>query len=623
MREPRSHAGGSAGDRRTFAAILAALLLVGCATPIRVERSDPRAVQRQLTRSVLSTGEPSGPTENVLNAWDLSGRFESDPEGALLELHRALIEGQGASAELFALSELAFVHAERTRSQAWYLASAVYAFAFLFPGGADAVPRRFDPRLRIACDLYNRSLVEAFAVRDALEVDLRAGHFALPWGTLQIVFDPEERRWGDRRLERFVPVADLAIEGLRQRYRWPGIGAPLAATAAPIDPAKPAGLLPADAKVPITALLRMDGARTDLYTGWVYATLELHTAADTSAVTIDEHVVPLEVETSSSLAYLLAGSRFWDWEYRGFFFGDLLQGEPTRLVAFEPYRPGRFPVVLVHGTASSPARWADLVNDLTNDPRIRDRFQFWFFFYDTGNPILYSADILRESLKATVATLDPEGLDPALHRMVVIGHSQGGLLTKMTAIDSGTRLYDTRFRKPIEELRVRPDTKEWLGRMLFLEPLPFVSRVVFVATPHRGSYVAGSPLASLVGRFAKFPHEVVETARELVQGDPDALPGTAVHQVQGSVHDMTPGNSLVRTLSSIPVAPGVHAHSIIAVKGDGPPERGDDGVVEYESAHIEPVDSELVVRSGHSVQGHPLAIREVRRILLEHAGDAP
>jgi hypothetical protein len=28
-----------------------------------------------------------------------------------------------------------------------------------------------------------------------------------------------------------------------------------------------------------------------------------------------------------------------------------------------PYRPGRVPVVLVHGTASSPARWADIIND--------------------------------------------------------------------------------------------------------------------------------------------------------------------------------------------------------------------------------------------------------------------
>jgi hypothetical protein len=81
---------------------------------------------------------------------------------------------------------------------------------------------------------------------------------------------------------------------------------------------------------------------------------------------------------------------------------------------------------------------------------------------------------------------------------------------------------------------------------------------------------------------------------------------------------MTPGNPFLRTLADIPVAPGVAAHSIIAVRGSGPPETGSDGVVSYASAHIEGVESEFVVRSGHSAQSNPEVILEVRRILLEH-----
>jgi len=71
-------------------------------------------------------------------------------------------------------------------------------------------------------------------------------------------------------------------------------------------------------------------------------------------------------------------------------------------------------------------------------------------------------------------------------------------------------------------------------------------------------------------------------------------------------------------LAEMPVAPGVHAHSIIPVKGDATPPAGKDGVVAYRSAHLEGVDSEYVVRDGHRCQGNPLAIEEVRRILLEH-----
>jgi hypothetical protein len=82
---------------------------------------------------------------------------------------------------------------------------------------------------------------------------------------------------------------------------------------------------------------------------------------------------------------------------------------------------------------------------------------------------------------------------------------------------------------------------------------------------------------------------------------------------------MTPGNFFIRTLSALPVAPGIQAHSIIAVKGDGPLEEGSDGVVSYESARLDGVASELVVRSGHSAQDQPATIEEIRRILLEHA----
>ena len=71
-------------------------------------------------------------------------------------------------------------------------------------------------------------------------------------------------------------------------------------------------------------------------------------------------------------------------------------------------------------------------------------------------------------------------------------------------------------------------------------------------------------------------------------------------------------------LADIPIEPGVTSHSIIAIKGDGDPMEGDDGVVEYKSAHLDGVASEFIVRSEHSCQENPFTIEEVRRILLEH-----
>src|SRR5262249_9427709 len=156
----------------------------------------------------------------------------------------------------------------------------------------------------------------------------------------------------------------------------------------------------------------------------------------------------------------------------------------TQLKALTPYSRGRIPVVFVHGTASSAGRWAEMLNELDNDPALIDRFQFWFFQYDTGNPILYSAMLLREALTDRGHALDPTGSDPALQDMVVIGHSQGGLLTKVTAIDSGTAFWDGVAKKPFDPEDFSPETAALIQRALFVKPLPFVKRVVFISTPH-------------------------------------------------------------------------------------------------------------------------------------------
>jgi pimeloyl-ACP methyl ester carboxylesterase len=263
-----------------------------------------------------------------------------------------------------------------------------------------------------------------------------------------------------------------------------------------------------------------------------------------------------------------------------------------------------------------------MLNDLLDDRRIRERYEFWFFLYSTGNPIPYSAMLLRDSLQDAVNLLDPSGTDAALRDMVVIGHSQGGLLTKMTAIDAGSSLWDAFSSRPLETLRVSDETRDLLRRALFVTPLPSVRRVVFVATPHRGSYVAAYSLAHWIARFVKLPVSVLGVMGDLAKGNPDDTTFDPKRMKMGAVYGMTPRNPMINALAAIPVAPGVAANSIIAVKGDGPVETGSDGVVQYQSAHIDGVESEFVVRSPHSCQANPATIEEVRRILLEHAEKA-
>lgn len=126
-------------------------------------------------------------------------------------------------------------------------------------------------------------------------------------------------------------------------------------------------------QTPVTALLRIPDPRRQLAAGRVSAQLELYPSSEAEAVLIDHQPVPLEAEYTATLAYMLSGMPVWEFEFGGFLRGGLLEQKlPSRLIALEPYRAGRIPVVFVHGTASSAVRWAEMLNDLRGDPRIRD-----------------------------------------------------------------------------------------------------------------------------------------------------------------------------------------------------------------------------------------------------------
>ncbi|MEM9176995.1 MAG: alpha/beta hydrolase [Myxococcota bacterium] len=608
-------------------------LLGACAAPVGVRRVDAREVQRELTASVLTTDEMSADTRNVLRVADLEADVADRPEEVIALVHRVLMEnvrkGDPISRQaLISLSELSFRHASESGDREYFLAAAFYAWIFLFPADPAYVPDPFDPRLRLAADLYNRSVTLAFIDPDSDDVRLHAGTFDLPVGQLEITLDESSLVWGDRMLIGFVPVSELEVRGLRNRYRWRGIGAPLAALLEPVEPddRRDAYLQPS-LRLPVSAILRFDiaAAKGRADGEPVRATLELHAAPDGETVEIAGRTVPLEMEPTSSIASMMAEQNpFWR-DMKRFFVGDLARARDG-LVSLEPYRPGRIPVVLVHGTFSSSTTWAEVVNDLTADPEIRKRFQFWLFDYNTGNPIAFSASLLRNAIEDLVDSLDPEGRDPALRRAVVVGHSQGGLLTKLMTVDTGERFWRLLSDESPEEADLEPENRAILEDALLVEPVPMVERVVFIATPHRGSYLADWDLAKWIGRFARSPLTIANAALDLVTDDAEDESRRQLARTSGSIDNMSPGNRFLSVLVDTPVDDRIRRHSIIAVQGErdltDPDERrkASDGVVRFTSAHIDDVDSELVVPSGHSCLEHPWTITELRRILLSHVG---
>ncbi len=607
---------------RVLSTLALASLLAACVSPIGIRTADPREVQRYLTRSALTVAEPSDFSQIELRRYGLLGAYRDDPDAALAQLHAAaLAEGLPPQA-LFALAELSFLRASVVDQQAGYAASALYAYALLFPGVDRPPLDPLDPRARIAADVYNRALTLAFrrTKQGTLALD-GSGVIDLPFGHLRVSRSPELLHLDQSELYDLRPVAELEVRGLRNRYRRPGIGAPLAAKTRPLPGVVPVVPVGRAVSVPLTAVVVFDSPLEGLRTGDVHARLELLASLDGDSIEISGNPVPLEAEPTAALAMSLAESQFWKREL-GTFLGDALGvRKDGGLGGLRPYRKGRIPAVFVHGTASSPARWADMLNDLIADDRLRDRYAFWFFSYDSGNPIPYSGSQLRDALTQAALRADPGGTDPCVGDMIVLGHSQGGLLTKLTAIDSGDAFWANLSDEPFDAVELPPEDKELLRKALFVKPLPFVSEVIFLATPQRGSYLAGPQLVRrLASYFVRLPSNVLRVGADLARIRPAGPGGLHLAQIPTSIDNMSPGHPFIRSLASIPVSPTVTAHSIIAVDSDEPLDRAGDGVVKYQSAHVEGVASELVVRSPHSgMQAAPQTIEEVRRIFLEHS----
>ena len=339
--------------RMVCAFFLAAVLaLSGCATPVGVRPLDSQEANRRLTETVLSDAKLSAPTVQILNRAGLEKQFQSEPAETIAALHQALPTAREAD-RLFALAELSFLHAAKSGDRSYFLAAAVYAYAFLFPQGSGASPDPFDPRFRTAVDLYNRGITGGFAepenrqvlIPERRRVILEEGVYRLPFGELSVRIDPDEFRYGPFRMVNFVDTAELEVRGLRNTYRWPGIGASLVAALKhrPGEQEREFAMVPATLRVAATAFLRLENVEEGIRTGRMEGRLTLHTTQEETSVTVGGRTVPLEYALTAALADTLEGSQAYALELKGLLSGDFADFEGHRPVQGQRVSHGAVP----------------------------------------------------------------------------------------------------------------------------------------------------------------------------------------------------------------------------------------------------------------------------------------
>jgi hypothetical protein len=102
-----------------------------------------------------------------------------------------------------------------------------------------------------------------------------------------------------------------------------------------------------------------------------------------------------------------------------------------------------------------------------------------------------------------------------------------------------------------------------------------VKRVIFIATPHRGSFMASNFIVKFGNKFINLPGGLAKATVQIAKLRQSSMLQNSFI-IPTALDNMDASNPFLKSLATMPIAGGVHAHSIIPVKGDGPPEDGND-----------------------------------------------
>src|SRR5256884_3440577 len=350
---------------------------------------------------------------------------------------------------------------------------------------------------------------------------------------------------------------------------------------------------------PITAIVRFSGRQ---------ANLEFIDPLNTERITLNKQVFPLAADFDAPTAFLIARERP---ERLGLsrVMNPGAYVDTAMLCRLQQYDPARTPVIFVHGLQETGASWAPMIDSLRNDAVIRERYQFWFFSYPSGYPLPYAAALFRQDLDGI------ERAFPNHKRIVLIGHSMGGMICRLMITDAGDKIWRQFFATPPAKTPLASDTRKLLEEALVFNHRPDIQRVIFISTPHRGSELASNWIGRIGAALVRTPRlftSIYASTKPLLIADPAARP---LNRMPNSVDTLQPNDRFVEAVNKLPITRGIPYHSIMGDRGRGDTPNSSDGVVPYWSSHLAGAGSELVVNSDHGAQYNPQAIREVERIL--------
>lgn len=624
-----------------FFVVCVAIIHAGCATQKYVQvRQNPF---NPLTES-LNLMSRSGPqitprTTTLLRHYALLDVYKRDQEECLVQLQELAMDEKGAE-KIYAISELAYIigkQAERAHREGqaldMYTVAVCNAYLYLFCPELDVSRNPYDPQFRGACDLYNAALESTLSMVSK-QGKLRPGNsYRITTSTkdheknydIQVV---SRGKWHDDDFDELKFCSELQVNVLQTANVNYGVGVPMIAVRkthageSPVEKFYPEGL-----SFPVTALLRVTSPTVHTSRDSQHrhpCVLELRDPLESTDIELNDRKVPLQSDLSTPLAYFLDNPKFREQTNSTLGLLDPHKTEKLRGVyMLEPYDPNRIPVVMVHGLWSSPLTWMPMFNDLRSFQELRRNYQFWFYQYPTGQPFWISATQMRSDLFELRRSLDPNAIHPVLDQMVLVGHSMGGLVSRLQTLESGEEFWRILSDEPFEKVKGEETERQRLAASLFFHPNNSIKRVVTIGTPHRGSTYSNDYTRWVGRKLIKLPSSITDVGNSLIRQNPSLFRNTELVTTTTSIDSLSPESPIFPTMLRARRAPWVKYHNIVGVvhKSNwfGGEAELSDGVVEVESAHMDDVASEIMVEAKHQdIHTKPRAILEVRSILVEH-----
>jgi pimeloyl-ACP methyl ester carboxylesterase len=612
-----------------------AFMLAGCAgVKVNTIKNDDYLNQRR--GDVLSTGDLSASARSNLQVVGVSDKqCRAD-----LSLCRSVLGKNGGVADearLAALSELWLLEAMQGKNSQRpearinaYLQSARFAFAYLFFTERTTEARALEDRQTQVRDYYNFASQEALTRLFMLykgrppQSETADGRFRIELGDWTIRGSMKDVRLAEGRQlpKELIPASELSFAGLRNQYRRDGLGAELVAvTRDRVVNSRSDKQAWSETPFPaLTSVIRFPGKTLDAVLDSKTAILTGYDPYRTSSFKVVGHEVPLAANYTSGYGLWLARSGFARQSMLTLIGrGEVLEAPHVHLL--QPYDPDRRIIIMLHGLASSPEAWINVANEVLGDETLRNNYQIWQIYYPTNHPIAFNNRAVRDAIEKTLKHFDPSGKAKASQDVVLVGHSMGGVLSRLLVSSTGDHLWSSFLAKHEIKRKRREQVEAKIGPYLQFEPMPQISRAIFAAAPHRGTPFAENRVSRWASSLVKLPFSVLNRFSEIAQVlvDPNSASPVAMTRGFNSIDNLSNLDPFILATADLPISPKVSYHSII---GNYTPElllqRSSDGVVPYSSSHLEGAASEKVIPSWHSVQETPEAILEIRRILHEH-----